>query len=69
MSRTRGQAPADRDAKTASLRSYLAEDLGPDDSNPDEEEDEDHDDANVFVELKTDRFLAMLGLPPLPTAG
>ncbi|GAA2384310.1 hypothetical protein [Dactylosporangium salmoneum] len=67
-----GATDADRDAKTASLRPYLAEDLGPKDNDSDDEEDEeeeDRDDASIFVEIKTDRFLVTLGLPPLRMAG
>ena len=58
---------ADRDAKMVSLRPYLAEDLEADDDDLDEEDE--RDDADVFVETKTHRFLATLGLPPLGASG
>ncbi|WP_432977199.1 hypothetical protein [Dactylosporangium sp. CA-233914] len=64
-----GATDADRDAKMASLRPYLAEDLGAEDDDPDDEEEEERDDADIFVEIKTDRFLVTLGLPPLRTSG
>ncbi|GAA3634443.1 hypothetical protein GCM10022267_21390 [Lentzea roselyniae] len=51
-------------AKQAELLGYLAADENPDDFEWDEGEDVDAiDDAEVFVEVKTARFLAALGLP------
>ncbi len=48
-------------AKQAELVAYLAEDEDPDSFEP--EDVDDLDTAEVFVELKTARFLAALGLP------
>jgi hypothetical protein len=48
-------------AKQADLLGYLAEDEEPGDFSV--EEGEDVEDADVFVEIKTARFLAALGLP------
>jgi hypothetical protein len=62
--RQAGAEEADRDATAAGLLTYLAEDLDPNDIDLDEETEEDLDDAEVFVEVKTDRFLVALGLPP-----
>ncbi|MEV4135665.1 hypothetical protein AB0J72_26250 [Dactylosporangium sp. NPDC049742] len=57
-----GVADVDRDAMTGRLLPYLAGD----DIEPDEDDDEeDLDDAEVFVEVKTDRLLALLDLPPI----
>ncbi|SDN87123.1 hypothetical protein [Lentzea jiangxiensis] len=54
-------------AKQAELLQYLAEDEDPDAFEWDESEDVDEiDDGEVFVEVKTRRFLAALDLP-LPT--
>ncbi|RAS69063.1 hypothetical protein C8D87_1021141 [Lentzea atacamensis] len=54
----------DATAKQAELLGYLAADENPDDVEWDEGEDVDAiDDAEVFVEVKTARFLAALGLP------
>ncbi|GLY78640.1 hypothetical protein [Actinoallomurus iriomotensis] len=54
-----------RSAKEAELRLYLAgDDDWPEDEDEDEEDDtEDVDDAEVFVEIKTARFLKGLDLP------
>ncbi|MFD4642176.1 hypothetical protein ACFWN2_33055 [Lentzea sp. NPDC058436] len=54
-------------AKQAELLAYLAEDENPDEFEWDESENVDEiDDGEVFVEVKTRRFLAALGLP-VPT--
>jgi hypothetical protein len=51
--------PADRAAMVAQIEAYLADDAEPDlDLN-----DDDLDDAEVFVEIKAGRFLTALGLP------
>jgi hypothetical protein len=51
-------------AKQAEILGYLAEDEDPDDFEWDEAEDVDAiDGGEVFVEVKTARFLAALGLP------
>ncbi|SDF92366.1 hypothetical protein SAMN05216553_104198 [Lentzea fradiae] len=51
-------------AKQAEILGFLAEDEDPDTFEWDESEDiDDIDDAEVFVEVKTARFLAALGLP------
>jgi hypothetical protein len=61
--RTRGGAGgAERAAKEDELRGYLAEDLDPE-VDLDEDEAEELDDGEVFVEVKTRRFLAALDLP------
>ncbi|WP_167972712.1 hypothetical protein [Lentzea indica] len=49
-------------AKQAEIVGYLAEDEDPDDFSWDEDVDE-IDNAEVFVEVKTARFLGALGLP------
>jgi hypothetical protein len=59
---------ADRLAMMARIRPYLAEDLSSEDTGLDDEDDQELDDAEIFVEVKTNRFLAALGLPPLPAA-
>lgn len=48
-------------AKQAEILGYLAEDEDPEDFSV--EEGEDVEDADVFVEIKTARFLGVLGLP------
>ncbi|MDG4750289.1 hypothetical protein O7630_05015 [Micromonospora sp. WMMD718] len=56
----------EREAKEADLAVYLAEDLDPADIDLDHDDDEDDeglDDAEIFVEVKTARFLAALDLP------
>ncbi|NGY58343.1 hypothetical protein G7043_05265 [Lentzea sp. NEAU-D13] len=51
-------------AKQAELLEFLASDENPDDFEWNEDEDVDAiDDGEVFVEVKTQRFLAALGLP------
>jgi hypothetical protein len=61
------QNSGDVTAKQAELLAYLAPDEDPDTFEWDEGEDIDAiDDAEVFVEVKTKRFLAALDLP-LPT--
>lgn len=51
-------------AKQAELLEFLASDENPDDFEWNEDEDVDMiDDGEVFVEVKTQRFLAALGLP------
>lgn len=63
----RDASAAERAAKQEELVAYLAEDENPDDFEWDEEEDvDDLDPAEVFVEVKTARFIEALGLP-LPT--
>jgi hypothetical protein len=49
-------------AKNAELIGYLAADLDPASEEPDTDVDL-NDDAEIFVEIKTSRFLAALGLP------
>lgn len=62
-----GATDAERHAKEAELRAYLAEDLSLLDTDVDDwasgEDDEDFDEAELFVEIKTARFLAALELP------
>lgn len=59
-----GVGEADRKAKERQLAAYLAEDIDPAEIDVDEDEDVDQlDDEEIFVELKTGRFLAALGLP------
>jgi hypothetical protein len=54
--------------KQAEILGYLAEDEDPNDFSVDDEQDV--EDADVFVEIKTARFLAVLGLPlPAELAG
>jgi hypothetical protein len=53
------QADADIDRKAAELQAFLAEDLPPG-------LDDELDEEDIFVELKTERFLSSLGLPPPP---
>jgi hypothetical protein len=59
----------ERGAKAVELVTYIAADTNPDeldsDKNDDEGAGEDLDDADVFVEAKTARFLAVLDLPPV----
>lgn len=51
-------------AKQAEILGFLASDENPDDFEWNEDEDVDAiDDGEVFVEVKTQRFLAALGLP------
>jgi hypothetical protein len=50
--------------ESSRTRHYLAADIVPDDLDS-EEDDEDLEDADVFVEVKTARFLAVLDLPPI----
>ena len=58
---------AARVAKEGELRAFLAADIPPGDG---EDEDEDLDDAEVFVEIKAARFIRALGLPvPAGVAG
>lgn len=60
-----GDAPIE--AKAAELTEYLAADVEPDE---DEYEDEpDLVDAEIFVEVKTARFVRVLGLPPVDDLG
>ena len=55
---------AERVAKERQLVAYLAEDIDPAEIDVDEDEDVDHlDDAEIFVEVETARFLAVMGLP------
>ncbi|MEU1964394.1 hypothetical protein ABZ541_04990 [Micromonospora sediminicola] len=49
-------------AKESELAAYLAEDLDPAEFDPDREDDEPND-AEIFVEVKAARFLAALDLP------
>lgn len=65
--RVRGVAgDAERKAKERHLIAYLAEDVDPVEINVVDNEDVDHlDDAEIFVEVKTARFLAALDLPVL----
>jgi hypothetical protein len=59
-----GGSEADREAKEIELRTYLAQDLDPNDVDLDDDEDpDDLDDGEIFVEVKTGRFLAALNLP------
>ena len=58
-----GASDTERSAKEAELAAYLAEDLDPTDIDLDDEDDNDLDDAEIFVEVKTARFLAALDLP------
>jgi hypothetical protein len=53
-------SPEEREAKAAELADYLARDEMPEEAPTAEEA---LDDAEVFVEIKTSRFLAALGLP------
>jgi hypothetical protein len=60
------RAPADEVArKESELAAFLAHDLGPSelDVGDDDEDEDDLDDDEVFVEIKTSRFIAALGLP------
>jgi len=57
-----GATDAERNAQAAKLIDYLAEDGGPAEVDLDED-DEDLDDADVFVEAKAAQFLAALDLP------
>jgi hypothetical protein len=63
--RVRGVADdAERKMKERQLVAYLAEDINPAEIDVDEDEDVNHlDDAEIFVEVKTVRFLAALDLP------
>jgi hypothetical protein len=57
---------AERRAKAAELVTYIATDSDSAELDPDEDDDaEDLDDADIFVEAKTARFLAALDLPPV----
>jgi hypothetical protein len=58
-----GASDTERSAKETELTAYLAEDLDPADINLDDEDDYDLDDAEIFVEVKTARFLTALDLP------
>jgi hypothetical protein len=60
-----GVTDTDRVAMMARIRPYLAQDLSPEDTEIDDDDDQDLDDAEIFVEVKTDQFLVTLGLPPL----
>jgi hypothetical protein len=53
-------SPEQREAKAAELADYLARDEIPEEAPTAEEA---LDDAEVFVEIKTSRFLTALGLP------
>jgi hypothetical protein len=57
-----GAGDTERTAKEAELAAYLAADRDPADIDLDDEDD-DLDDAEIFVEVKTARFLAALDLP------
>ncbi len=59
----RSASAAEHAAKQEELAAYLAEDENPDDFEWDESRSDDLDPAEVFVEVKTARFLAALGLP------
>jgi hypothetical protein len=54
---------AEAAAKEQELAGYLAEDIAPDEDIDAAEIGAELDDAEVFVEVKTARFLAALGLP------
>ncbi len=56
---------ADPGAKAAELVTYLAADIDPTELDHDDEDDEGLDDADIFVEVKTARFLATLDLPSI----
>jgi hypothetical protein len=56
-----GTDEAERRAKSTELRAFLAADEAPIDT--DNGDSADSDDADVFVEIKTARFLDALGLP------
>jgi hypothetical protein len=58
-----GASDAERRTKEAELAAYLAEDRDPAEIDLDDEEDDELDDADVFVEVKTARFLAAIDLP------
>ena len=58
-----GASDAERRAKEEQLAAYLAEDRDPAEIDLDDEEDDETDDADVLVEVKTARFLATIGLP------
>jgi hypothetical protein len=58
-----GASEAERPAKEAELAAYLAEDRDPAEIDLDDEEDNEIDDADIFVEVKTARFLAAIDLP------
>jgi hypothetical protein len=51
--------PVDLEAKAAEIQAFLAEDLAPG-------LDEDLDEDDIFVELKTERFLSAISGPPPP---
>lgn len=62
--RQHGGSEAERGAKERELVAYLAEDTDPAGLTFDEDEDIDGlDDGEIFVEVKTARFLAALDLP------
>jgi hypothetical protein len=60
-----GATHFDTAQKATELTAYLAEDLDPleVDEMVEDEDDEDLDDAEIFVEVKTAHFLGALGLP------
>lgn len=60
-----GARESERGAKEAELSTYLADDLDPAELELNDEDDRDDnlDDADIFVEVKTARFLAALDLP------
>jgi len=57
------QRHRERRAKEVELAAYLAEDVDPAEIDLEAEDDGDEDDADIFVEVKTVRFLATLELP------
>jgi hypothetical protein len=58
-----GANDTERRAKEVELAAYLAEDVDPAEIDLEAEDDGDEDDADIFVEVKTVRFLATLELP------
>lgn len=59
-----GLSDVARAAKETELAAYLAEDVDPAEIDLEEDEDADElDDAEIFVEVKTARFLTVLDLP------
>lgn len=51
------------EAKAAELTAYLAGDVEPPEDEDEDKDEPDRDDADVFVEVKTARFLDVLDLP------